>query len=65
MGNPTNYRHDGNGPRTAGEDSYGADCDVSVESPEGARLAQVRKMPSWPRSWATFSLLRLYSYWNA
>jgi hypothetical protein len=25
----------------------------------------VRKTPSWPRSWATFSLLSLYSHWNA
>jgi hypothetical protein len=27
--------------------------------------AQVRKTPSWPRSWANFSLLWLYSYRNA
>ena len=27
--------------------------------------AQVRKTPSWPRSWANFSLLSLYSHWNA
>jgi hypothetical protein len=26
---------------------------------------QVRKTASWPRSWANFSLLWLYSYWNA
>jgi hypothetical protein len=25
----------------------------------------VRKTPSWPRSWANFSLLWLYSFWNA
>ena len=25
----------------------------------------VRKTPSWPRSWANFSLLQLYSHWNA
>jgi hypothetical protein len=25
----------------------------------------VRKTPSWPRSWANFSLLSLYSHWNA
>ena len=27
--------------------------------------AQVRKIPSWPRSWANFSLLSLHSHWNA
>ena len=27
--------------------------------------AQVRKMPSWPRSWANFKLLQLYSHENA
>ena len=26
---------------------------------------KVRKMPSWPRSWANFSLLQLYSHRNA
>ena len=26
---------------------------------------QVRKTPSWPRSWANFSRLSLYSRWNA
>jgi hypothetical protein len=26
---------------------------------------QVRKTLSWPRSWANFSLLSLYSHWNA
>jgi hypothetical protein len=26
---------------------------------------QVRKTPSWPISWAKFSRLWLYSYWNA
>ena len=32
----------------------------------GKRLeGQVRKTPSWPRSWANFSLLWLCSYWNA
>ena len=28
-------------------------------------VAQVRKTPSWPRSWANFSLLPLYSHRNA
>jgi hypothetical protein len=28
-------------------------------------LHAVRKMPSWPRSWANFSLLQLYSHRNA
>ena len=27
--------------------------------------AKVRKKPSWPRSWANFSLLQLYSHRNA
>jgi hypothetical protein len=31
---------------------------------EGA-AAQVRNMPSWPRSWATFSPLWLHSHRNA
>ena len=31
----------------------------------GARRARVRKRPSWSRSWANFSLLWLYPYWNA
>jgi hypothetical protein len=26
---------------------------------------EVRKTPSWPRSWANFSLLHLYSHRNA
>jgi hypothetical protein len=26
---------------------------------------QVRKTPSWPRSWANFSLLYLYPHWSA
>jgi hypothetical protein len=36
-------------------------------SPCGAiqYLPQVRKTPSWPRSWANFSLLQLYSHRNA
>jgi hypothetical protein len=29
------------------------------------REAQVRKSPSWPRSWANFSLLSLYPHRNA
>jgi hypothetical protein len=29
------------------------------------RMLQVRKTPSWPRSWANFSLLPLYSHRNA
>jgi hypothetical protein len=29
------------------------------------RQIQVRKVPSWPRSWANFSLLPLYSHRNA
>ena len=28
-------------------------------------LAEVSKTPSWPRSWANFSLLQLYSHRNA
>ena len=28
-------------------------------------LTQVRKTPSWTRSWANFSLLQLYSHRNA
>jgi hypothetical protein len=28
-------------------------------------VVKVRKTPSWPRSWANFSLLELYSHWNA
>jgi hypothetical protein len=28
-------------------------------------FAQVRRTPSWPRSWASFSLLSLYSHRNA
>ena len=27
--------------------------------------SEVRKMPSWPRSWANFSLLQLYSHINS
>ena len=27
--------------------------------------AQVKKTPRWPRSWANFSLLQLYSHMNA
>jgi NADPH oxidase len=30
-----------------------------------ASFNKVRKTPSWPRSWANFSLLWLCSYWNA
>jgi hypothetical protein len=28
-------------------------------------IRQVRKTPGWPRSWANFRLLSLYSHWNA
>ena len=31
----------------------------------GARVTKVRKTPSWPRSWANFSLLSLYSHRNS
>ena len=30
-----------------------------------AGAAEVRKAPGWPRSWANFSLLSLYSHRNA
>jgi hypothetical protein len=35
------------------------------EAADAPRLAEVRKTPSWPRSWANFSLLELYSHRNA
>jgi hypothetical protein len=40
--------------------------DYSVELPElpVEDSKQVRKTPSWPRSWANFSLLSLYSHRN-
>jgi hypothetical protein len=34
---------------------------TSARPPAG----QVRTTPSWPRSWANFSILQLYSYWDA
>jgi hypothetical protein len=36
-----------------------------VAVPAFAADAKVRKTPSWPRSWANFSLLSLYSHRNA
>jgi hypothetical protein len=36
-----------------------------VHALEEALMHQVRKTPSWPRSWANCSLLSLYSHWNA
>ena len=40
---------------------------VYLHTKEPARICglEVRKTPSWPRSWANFSLLQLYSYRNA
>ena len=34
-------------------------------SPRRGSIAQVRKTPSWPRSWANFSILSLYSHVSA
>jgi hypothetical protein len=38
---------------------------VEVAAVKRESAAQVRKTPSWPRSWANLSLLSLYSHWNA
>jgi hypothetical protein len=55
-----------------GESMWDHPCDESFrelyrEQRELSLMAarQVRKTPSWPRSWANFSLLYLYSHGNA
>jgi hypothetical protein len=40
-------------------------ADAGVIHPFGATHCEVRKTPSWPRSWANFSLLQLYLHRNA
>jgi hypothetical protein len=45
----------------AGASASGGD----TKNTKGKKAAQVRKTPSWPRSWANFSLSWLYSHWNA
>ena len=37
----------------------------AAEAAEANERPQVRKTPSWPRSWASFSLLQLHSHRNA
>jgi hypothetical protein len=49
---------------------HGVNIDAHVDAvlAEGGsidQVTQVRKTPSWPRSWANFSLLSLYSHGNA
>ena len=39
--------------------------EIRARAVDIAGNAQVRKTPSWPRSWANFSLLPLYSHRNA
>jgi hypothetical protein len=55
-----------------GEEDVGGDTDGQMyldssdyELMHDGAGEQVRKTPSWPRSWANFSLLWLYSYWKA
>ena len=55
------------GPRLAG---FLAGLLIGTEVADALRLIevqslQVRKAPSWPRSWANFSLLQLYFHRNA
>jgi hypothetical protein len=38
---------------------------TQTEKSEACPIMQARKMPSWPRSWANFSLLQLCSHRNA
>ena len=38
---------------------------AAAEGHRAAAEGQVRKTPSWPRSWADFSLSQLYSHGNA
>jgi hypothetical protein len=42
--------------------AHGASSFESQPDAEHNGSAQVRRMPSWPRSWANFRLLWLYSY---
>ena len=38
---------------------------ILIDASGSMRAEEVRKTPSWPRSWANFSLLSLYSRRNA
>ena len=50
----------------AGGGGGGAAADINPEQYAAwVQQIQVRKTPSWPRSWANFSLLSLYSHRNA
>jgi hypothetical protein len=49
-------------PRSASGSVRG--CGGRSGTRRGAAPGQVRQTPSWPRSWANFSLLWLYSHWN-
>jgi hypothetical protein len=42
-----------------------SECEAACESHAECRLAQVRKPPSWPGSWANISLFYLYPHRNA
>jgi hypothetical protein len=53
------------GSRTASKMSQRAGCRSSTVLWGHPWWTQVRKPPSWPRSWANFSLLYMYSHWNA
>jgi hypothetical protein len=41
------------------------DTEAAFRAQPVAGWRQVRTMPSWPRSWANFSILSLYSHRNA
>ena len=44
---------------------FEADFETATKMLGSMFTPEVRKMPSWPRSWANFSLLQLYSHRNA
>ena len=53
------FMHDGDGEQIVGI----VFPNVQVEGP--GDVMKVRRTPSWPRGWANFSVLSLYSHKNA
>ena len=43
---------------------YDAGYDYMLDPDHAPSHPQVRKTPSWPKTWANFSLLQLCSHWN-
>ena len=52
-------------PGSGGASNRWIDTELDAIDVDHGSPSEVRKTPSWPRSWGNFSLLSLYSYRNA